>query len=278
MCVQTATRSAKVNGRKLRRVALSMESINNFRELGNLPVANGVIRPGLLFRSGHLAAMSDNDAQQLTESGLRTIVDLRNDSDIDSEGLDRVPKGVAHYRVPIYDDAGRGDDLRATIIRGDMNALRAEMGEGRGHQLALDGSVGLVVNAERRATFAAAMTIITDPHNWPLLWHCSAGKDRAGWIGTAVLLAADASPETIVNHYLESNGRVGSAERFPDGELKELIRPFIEVHREYVLAQLAAVEDHWGSTEALFLDGFGIGADALLRFRTALVSSPPAFD
>lgn len=250
---------------------MGMESISNFRELGNLPVANGTIRPGLLFRSGHLAEISDNDVQRLRNLGLRTIVDLRTDSDLDSEGTDRVLEGVVHYRVPIHDDAERGNDLRATIMRRDMDHLRAQMGEGRGHQMALDGAVSFVLNAERRATFAAVLAIVIDPNNWPVLWHCSAGKDRAGWAGTALLLAADASPETIVDHYLESNGRVGAADRFPEGELKELVRPFVEVREDYVRAQLTAVRDRWGSTEALYRDGFGIDADALRRFNTALV-------
>ncbi len=249
-----------------------MESVRNFRTLDNLPVAGGTIRSGLLYRSGHLAGLSDDDAQRISDLGIRTIIDLRTESDIASEGEDRVPDGARHHRVPIYDEAGRGDDLRARILGGSLDSVRAEMGDGRAHQMAIDGAVAFVLDAARRATFATATAIVIDPDNWPVLWHCSAGKDRAGWLGTTVLLAAQASPETIIDHYLESNRMVGHAAMIPEGEMKELIRPFIEVHEDYVNAQLAAVSQRWGDAAGLFDDGFGISAEALQRFRAALVA------
>ena len=248
-----------------------MESISNFRELGNLPVARGAIGTGLLFRSGHLANMSDRDERRLGELGIRTVVDLRNDGDIASEGQDRIPGGVVHHRAPIHDDAGRGGDIRDMIMRNDLDELRAEMGDGRAHQIALDGGIAFVQNPDRVASFAGAMEVIVDPDNWPVLWHCSAGKDRAGWVATAVLIAADASTEVIVDHYVQSNATSDTAERFPEGELKDLIRPFLEVHEDYVRAQLGAVREHWGGAEGLYRDGFGLPADALERFRAALI-------
>lgn len=250
-----------------------MESISNFRELGSVAVATGQIRPGVLFRSGHLASMSDDDAARFQEAGIRTIVDLRSDGDIASEGADRVPAGVDHHRVPIHDDAGRGDDLRTIIMRGDIDELRAEMGDGRGHQIALDGAAAFAENPERMASFSSAMALVTDPDNWPLIWHCSAGKDRAGWVGTAALLAAGASDDVIVDHYLQSNLAIGAAALFPEGELKELIRPFLEVHEDYVRAQLAVVENRWGGVAGLFQDGFGLGDEVVDRFRSALLTS-----
>jgi len=251
--------------------SVSVESVSNLRELGGIPVVGGAIAEGQLFRSGHLGALSDQDEARLIDAGIRTIIDLRSDNDIASEGPDRVPAGVAHHRVPIHDDAGRGDDLRTIIMRGDLDELRAEMGEGRGHRIARDGAAGFVENPDRMASFARAMEVVTDPDNWPLLWHCSAGKDRAGWIGTAVLLAAGAEDDVIVDHYLESNHRIGASALFPESELKDLIRPFLEVHEDYVRAQLAVVDQRWGGPAGLYRDGFGLASDVVDRFRAELV-------
>jgi protein-tyrosine phosphatase len=250
-----------------------MESISNFRELGGLPVADGAIGPGRLFRSGHLGRLSDAEADRLGELGIRTILDLRSDRDIADEGPDRVPAGIQHHRVPIHDDAGGGAGMREIIMRGDLDELREMMGEGRGHALARDGSAQFVQNPQRRAAFAAAMGIVLDPDNWPVLWHCSGGKDRAGWVATSALLLAGASTETIVEHYVESNTAVGAAAWLEDGELKDLITPFLGVHEDYVRAQLAAVEELWGGAEGLFSDGYGIGPDAVDRFLAALVAT-----
>ncbi|MDG2026118.1 MAG: tyrosine-protein phosphatase [Acidimicrobiales bacterium] len=248
-----------------------MDSISNFRELGGLPADNGSVAPGRLFRSGHLGAMSDADSARFADHGIRTIVDLRSDGDIESEGSDRVPPGVTHHRVPIFDDAGRGDDLRAIIMRGDIDELREMMGDGRGHQIALDGAAEFVANTDRMASFAQAMAIVTEPDNWPVIWHCSAGKDRAGWVGTSVLLAVGAPTQVIVHHYLQSNEARGTRALFKDGELKDLIRPFLEVHEDYIRAQLAVVNDQWGGVDGLFHDGYGLDAGALDRLRSAVI-------
>ena len=249
-----------------------MDTISNFRELGGLAAADGPIATGRLFRSGHLAAMSEDDAARFADHGIRTIVDLRSDGDIDAEGADRVPDGVAHHHVPIFDDAGRGDDLRAVIMRGDLDELRELMGDGRGHQIARDGAANFVADQDRMASFADAMAIVTDPDNWPLLWHCSAGKDRAGWVGTSVLLAVGAPTDVVVDHYLQSNEARGTLSLFREGEVKDLIRPFLIVHEDYVRAQLAVVEDQWGGVSGLFHDGYGLTAGEVDRFRDALVS------
>lgn len=253
-----------------------MDSIRNFRELGGLPVSGGTIRAGLLFRSGHLGTMSDDDAQRVLDLGIRTIVDLRSDNDIATEGADRVPDGVAHHRVPITDDAGRGEDLRTLIMRADLDELRERFGDGRGHEIARTGSVAFVEDPERQANFAEAMTIVADPDNWPLLWHCSGGKDRAGWIGTSVLLATGASTDTIVDHYVESNQALGENAWLGAGELTDLIRPFLGVHEDYVRGQLAAVDQQWGSGESLFRDGFGLDDGVVQRLRDALVAPASA--
>ena len=249
-----------------------MESVSNFRELSNLPVSGGTIAPGVLFRSGHLADLSDEDSQQITEAGIRTFVDLRTANDIKSEGADRVPNGVTHHHVPIFDDGGSGERLRDMIMRGDLNELREQFGDGKSHQLALDGAAGFAENPDRMASFATAMAIVTNPDNWPLLWHCSAGKDRAGWVGTSVLLAAGATPDVIVDHYLESNKARGTISLSWEGELKDLIHPFLAVQEDYVRAQLDVVENTWGGVEGLYRDGFGLSEEALDQFRNALIA------
>ena len=49
----------------------------------------------------------------------------------------------------------------------------------------------------------------------------------------------------------------GTRALFKDSELKDLIRPFLEVHEDYIRAQLAVVDDQWGGVDGLFHDGYG---------------------
>ena len=121
------------------------------------------------------------------------------------------------------------------------------------------------------------MDFVTDADRWPLVWHCSAGKDRAGWVGTILLLALGVERDAIVEHYLESN-RVGTrrAAALVDGgmlteEGLELLRPFIEVAPAYVEAQLAAVDDRWGGAGCMLRDGLGLTEDRIADLRDRLL-------
>lgn len=248
-----------------------MDAIDNFRELGGLAVAAGSIRPGVLYRSGHLANATEADHQRLRELGVRTIVDLRTDADIDGDGEDRVPPGIDHRRVPIRDDAGRGDQIRSMVMRGDLDEIREVMGDGRGHAMATEGAAGFVSSEERMASFGQVMEIVTDPDSWPVLWHCSAGKDRAGWIGTSVLLGLGARTDVVISHYLESNVQLaGIGALFPEGEMKDLLRPFLEVHEDFVRAQLDIVGTRWGDVGGLYREGFGLADHIMDRLGAAV--------
>ena len=108
------------------RYMTAMEGIPNFRGLCGLPAADGAqVRPGVMYRSGHLADSTDADRERLQELGIKTVVDLRTDGDIDSDGHDVVPDGIRHVRVPIHDDAVQGEEIRHHVFDADMDEVRA---------------------------------------------------------------------------------------------------------------------------------------------------------
>jgi protein-tyrosine phosphatase len=135
----------------------------------------------------------------------------------------------------------------------------------------------MVTDPARVAVFRRVVDVVTDQDRWPLVWHCSAGKDRAGWVGTVVLLALGVERDAIVAHYLESNatGASQSAALLESGwmteEVLELARPFMEVAPGYVEAQLAAVDDHWGGAGAMLSAGFGFDDQRLDDLRSRLL-------
>lgn len=248
-----------------------VETVRNFRELGGLVGERGPVRSGVLFRSAHLGNASEADLAQITNDlGVRTIVDLRTDHDIASEGSDPPIDGVAHYHVPIFDDAGQGERLRAIVLGGDRGQLRRFVGGGMGLHMATVQSKEFVSNPSRMTEFGKAMRIIIHPDNWPLLWHCSAGKDRAGWVATAILLLLGADDETTVSHYLESNEAKSWMLETADTDFVELLKPFLVVHEDYVRAQIEYVRDTWGNGHGLFVDGFSIAPNEVDRFVEAI--------
>ena len=252
-----------------------MEGIPNFRELGGLPAADGAqVRPGVMYRSGHLADSTDADRERLQELGIKTVVDLRTDGDIDSDGHDVVPDGIRHVRVPIHDKAADGEEIRHHVFNADMDAVRAFFGDGKAKEMCKAGSAMMAHPGPRFDSFREAFEVITDPESWPVLWHCSAGKDRAGWTATAILLAVGTDQDTIVDHYLASNGRgLSGRTNWASPEVMELLDPLVKVLPEYVEAQFDAIETHWGEIDVLFAEGYGLGSERIDLLRTELLEA-----
>ncbi len=82
--------------------------VRNFRDVGGLPTVDGRrVAHGRLFRSGHLAHATDEDAAFLASLGLHTIFDFRNAADIGLEGPDVELPGVRNVNIPLSDPARR---------------------------------------------------------------------------------------------------------------------------------------------------------------------------
>ena len=75
--------------------------------------------------------------------------------------------------------------------------------------------------------FVEVLQIIAEPANHPLVFHCAAGKDRAGLIAATVLGLLEVDDEEIVADYARHRGRARRAEgaREPSGPRAPVVRP-----------------------------------------------------
>ncbi len=251
------------------------EAVRNLRDLGGLPAANGAtIRAGSLFRSAHLADATDADVDLLSELGLARVIDFRSDEDRASEGEDRLPDGVERIDLPIYDGAGQSASIREILMSGDVERILDEYGDGRSAEIKRRGAERMVTDPGTRAHFARFFAAILEPHHRPVLWHCSAGKDRAGFAATIAMLALGVPRETVIAEYLASNDH---QRPLPDprgergAEVRAAITPFMRQHRSEIDVQLDAIASGWRDVDAFLTDGLGADPDALAGFRRDLI-------
>jgi protein-tyrosine phosphatase len=238
----------------------SFERVANFRDLGGHTTRDGRrVRHGRLFRSGHLAHCSDADVALLAEIGLRVVFDFRTQADIEKDGADRLPESTRHRQLPMPDPAA-GEDLRAMIREAGQEGLERIFGNGGAERLMIRSAASLVT--ERRAPYACFIEELARPESFPALFHCSAGKDRAGWAGSLVLLALGVEEADVIEQYLLSNRDLEhNRERLRSDQSVEwgdLLLPLLEVRLEYVEASFEALHREWGSFDAYFHDGLGI--------------------
>ena len=241
-----------------------LDGVTNFRELGGLPTRDGRrVRAGVVFRSGHWGRASASDQGELQRLGVRLVFDFRTDADLAHEGADQLPTGVHCIRLPTGDPAA-ADDARSLILSGDLDALRAHFGDGRAEQYMTRAAAELVT--DRCEIYAVFLRRLAEPGCPPVLFHCSAGKDRAGWAASCLLLALGVAEEDVIGHYLVSNqaydaGQQNAGLLQVDAEFLELIAPLTRVREEYVRGSLDATVQRWGGLEGYLEDGLGLRAE-----------------
>lgn len=188
-------------------LAIALEGAVNFRDLGGHATDGGhTVRTGRLFRSGSLSALTEADLTILGQLGVRTVVDFRVASQIETFGPDRLPEGALYVSLPM------GGGEVSSIIHEAMET-------GRFASLPDVETVNLAILGEDTINLAAFIQIVAEPERLPLIFHCIGGKDRTG-IAAALLLSILGVPwVTVRDDYVRSNEQIGDA---IDAELEGL--------------------------------------------------------
>ena len=249
----------------------ALDGVLNFRDMAGLTAADGTIPAATLLRSGHLAEATDADIDALTPLGLHSVVDFRQEADrLGDGGADRLPPGAAPVLLPVADPGGAGAEFRELLMNGDGEALRARFGGGQASSQAVDQTAAQATDPAKQATYAAFLRHVVDASG-PVLFHCSAGKDRAGWAATLIGIALGVDDDQLMEHYLLSNVHRPVEQRLDyyrsRGVDAEVILPFLRVDASYLQAALDAVDAGWATREAYFAEALDFGLDDMTRMR-----------
>ncbi|MEL6983200.1 MAG: tyrosine-protein phosphatase [Actinomycetota bacterium] len=253
------------------------EDVLNFREMGGLPAADGRrIRPGLLYRSGHWSQASEADVEALAGFDLASVVDFRTEIDRTGDGgPNRLPTGPEYLQLEMIDSSGRGHEIRSVLMSGDQELINARFGDGQAEAFASEGVIEMALDAEKQEVFARFLDVVADRDRRPVMFHCSAGKDRAGWAATLVGLALGVPDETLIEHYEASNIHRPVEQRLAHyaerGLDVSVLRPFLAVSGDYQRAGLAAIDERWPDRQAYLTDALGFGPDRVAALRADLL-------
>ncbi|MFI8828286.1 tyrosine-protein phosphatase [Streptomyces sp. NPDC053431] len=254
-----------------------LTGVRNFRDLGGLPTVDGrSVRPGRLFRSGHLAHATAEDAAFLGTLGLHTVFDFRNDADRRFEGDDVPLPGVRNVNIPLSDPAD-GKEFWEMVRQGGLPLLRDLLGDGKA-AARMSGSYRKMM-VERTAEHSRVLHAMAED-SVPALMHCAAGKDRAGLSIAVSLLAVGVEREAIEADYLKSNAphrryKVQRSSTAPDGmapEVMELLSPLFDARVEYLRAAFETIDATWGSVDAYLVQGLGLSPESRERLRERLLT------
>ncbi|OEV09762.1 tyrosine-protein phosphatase [Streptomyces nanshensis] len=252
----------------------TLTGVRNFRDVGGVPTADGRrLRHGLLFRSGHLAHATDEDAVFLGGLGLHTVFDFRNSADQALEGPDVELPGVRNVNIPLSDPAD-GAEFWKMVRDGELEQLRAVLADGQGAARMIASYRSMIKN--RTAEHSRILHHLADD-SVPALMHCAAGKDRAGLSVAVTLMALGVEQEAIEADYLQSNSphRRYKMHRGSQGsvspEVAELLSPLFDARAAYLHAALHTIEETWGGVERYLTDGLRLDAATRERLRARML-------
>ena len=170
---------------------------NNFRELGGYLADEGKhVRWGQIYRGIPTGKLTGEVDRRLLDSlGLRLILDLRSSGEAKKEP-DYVPDGARLVQIC---GLCAEDGAEIAFAPGDIEKLMqtAEEGESISQRLYRRMLTGNKAFKELFRALEAGET--------PILFHCSAGKDRTGVAAMLILLALGASDEVICADFEQTN-------------------------------------------------------------------------
>lgn len=157
---------------------IDVPGVRNLRDAGGV----GELRPGILYRSGALDALTARGAERLGELGLRTVIDLRSAPEVAAAPDVRDGLGFTYRHAPVFVE-------------------RRWPAEQRELYPAMAGEAG-------RST-VAVIRAITAPGAVPVLVHCASGKDRTGLTVAVLQTLLGASEAEVTEDFLRSNEALG---------------------------------------------------------------------
>ena len=232
---------------------LAWSGIYNARDLGGLATVEGTLtRRGAVVRSDSLQSLGSKGWEEVEAYGIRTVVDLRDESEIGADAARR-PESIETVRIPLdvsedrefWDVWGTGPQFATPLYYGPH----------------------LERFPERSAEVIRA---IATARPGGVVFHCRQGRDRSGQIAMLVLALAGVEPEAIAADYALSGERLrrscrSRGEEDEGPKVAEFLRGRGTTASEVIVELLTALD-----VEATLL-GAGLAEEDVAALRRRLV-------
>lgn len=240
---------------------LILEGGFNVRDLGDYPTQDGrVTQWKTLIRAGNLDKISPAAQQQLVDYGLKTIIDLRDEWEVESYPNPFIQSDhVSYVNLPLIGNA-----------LADSDAWKSEKGSyTEVHEL----YARYLTHCQPQ--IGAIIEALADSENCTL-FHCHAGKDRTGIIAALVLGAVGVSNVVVAQDYALSEDQIM--------HLREEWREYAMEHGQdmarferlhaakphTILTMLSALKEHYGDV-AGYLASCGVSQSQIERLQVRFV-------
>ncbi len=230
---------------------ITLEGAFNFRDLGGYSTAQGrKTRWGMVYRTDSLERLTEKDLSNLAERNIKSYIDFRTLAEKEKAPDKRVCTLQACFEL---------ETKSGNMI--DLQSIK----DGRGYDVMLEVNRNLV--REDQPGYTKFFSILQDKKNAPLLFHCTAGKDRAGLAAALFLSSLGVPRETVFADFMLSAkyilGKYGAAmEKHP------VLKPVLTVEPEYIEAAYNIIDAEYNGVESFLQKRLSVNLDLMREMYT----------
>lgn len=246
-----------------------LDGTSNTRELGGYKTEDGrSLKWGVLYRSDKLSELTDADQEYLLQLGIKRVIDFRSSEEKQNEP-DQLPNTLKYIEMPIEADGAIRPKVEA-ILKGDLNEDV--------------GAILVETNKEFISDFSGVYKGFIESlieNQEPTLFHCTAGKDRAGFAAALVLLAVGVPEKIVIEDYMKTNkyteetiqDYINKINLYSLGSVDaEILRPLLGVEERFIRAALDEIKQKYGSVENFIRDELKIRDESIIELKNFLLT------
>lgn len=243
---------------------LDFEGARNFRDLGGYDSRlGGTTRWGRVFRAGSIAGMTGSDLERLAALDPHAIVDLRN-----RDEREQAPDPVDSLHVPVMGSFLVGREPP------DLGAL-----VDRDHGVAFMRRMYLRLLEHAAAEIGQVLAVVAAAGGRPVVFHCSAGKDRTGLVAALLLEVVGVDRDTVLDDFTLTERYLGSADdsdgvrmMIEHGMAPEAAAGAFGAPRSTMADVLDELDTRYGGAERYLSERAGLGPATCAALRDHLLT------
>lgn len=252
------------------------KKLHNIRDLGGMVGAHGrKIISGKLIRCGDLSELSDGD-RALFVSLADAVVDFRTSGERDEKPDIEIP-GIRYHHIPILDSLTAGITREKAADRELFSRLGAD--PGKAGQYMCDMYHAFAESDFAALQYAAFIRLLMQPGEKAVVWHCTAGKDRAG-VGAAIVEELlGVKRDDVIEDYLMTNEYLKDEIEFLTGFIKrqagegsmitdEALHYLLGARQDYIEEYYHTIDCKYGSFKLFIRDGLNLTEEDIQKLQS----------
>ena len=243
---------------------LTINSVANFRDVA----IGSKMKTNLLFRCAKLSTLNQEDIINLEKLNPYAIIDFR-----DPKEKNKAPDNLSEILLNKYISL----PISASTLGRMVTQKKIDGDNVRTYEKVMEESYKLYINNHKHV-WKEFIKILLNSDNNPVIFHCSAGKDRTGIASFIIQRILNSSMELIYKNYLLSNKllttKAATAEQTTTSSsdnlqvTKTMLSTLGKVKKTYLLSAINEIESKYQTLENYIIKELHFDKNDIAKLKT----------